>query len=143
MKKAKRYKKMKLTKYEVLKASINKVSKLFNNKALNEVINNEVYNNDLNDLLFKYYKRVHKAPDLYFYDITSYEDIEDLKYDIKVLKGRFYKKLYNYKGFHYEPIKQKNTMCMIERSNGFYNHVSYGFDVYKFIDVNNIEVITS
>lgn len=143
MKKAKRYKKMKLTKYEVLKASIKKVSKRYNDKALNEVINNEVYNNNLNDILFRYYKRIHRTPDLYFYDITSYDDIDDFKHDIKALNGRFYKTPYNYKGFHYEPIKQKNTFCIIEKSNGYYNNISYGFNVYKFIDVNNIEVITS
>jgi len=134
---------MKLTKYEVLKASIKKVSKRYNDKALKEVINNDIYSSNLNDLMFRYYKRIHKSPDLYSCDITAYEDIEDFKHDIKVLNGRFYKKLYNYKGFDFLPIKQKNTMCMIEKRNGYFNHVSYGFNVYKFIKVNNIEVIRS
>jgi hypothetical protein len=134
---------IKLTKYEVLKSSILKVSKTLNNKALHEVINNEVYNNDYNDIMYKYYKRIHRKPDLYFYDIREHEDINDLKEDIKSLNGVIYKKLYDYNGFHYQPIKHHNTMCVIETSNGFYNHVQYAFNVYNFIEVNNIEVITS
>jgi hypothetical protein len=132
---------MKLTKYEVLKASILKVSKTLNNKALHEVINNEVYNHDYNDIMYRYYKRIHKKTDPYFYDIREHEDINDLKEDIKSLNGVIYKKLYDYNGFHYQPIKHHNTMCIIETSNGFYNHVQYAFNVYNFIEVNNIEVI--
>jgi hypothetical protein len=133
---------MKLTKYEVLKASILKVSKTLNNKALNEVINNEVYNHDYNDLMYRYYKRIHRQPDLYFYDIREYEDINDLKEDVKSLKGVIYKKLYDYTGFHYQPIKQHNTMCIIETCNGYYNRIQYAFNVYNFIEANNIEVIS-
>ena len=132
----------KMTKYEVLKASILKVSKTINNKALNEVINNEVYNYDLNDLMYRYYKRIHRKSDPFFYDIREHENINDFIEDIKSLKGKVYKKVYDYKGFHYEPIKQHNTMCIIETSNGYYNYVSYAFNVYKFIEVNNIEVIS-
>ena len=132
---------MKLTKYELLKASILKVSKTLNNKALHEVINNEVYNHDYNDIMYRYYKRIHKKTDPYFYDIREHEDINDLKEDIKSLNGVIYKKLYDYNGFHYQPIKHHNTMCIIETSNGFYNHVQYAFNVYNFIEVNNIEVI--
>ena len=134
---------IKLTKYEVLKASILKVSKTLNNKALNEVINNHVNDfDDLNTLMFKYYTRLHRMNVIY-YDIRYYEDIKDLKEDVKSLKGVIYKKLYDYTGFHYQPIKHHNTMCIIEKSNGFHNHIQYAFNVYNFIEVNNIEVITS
>jgi hypothetical protein len=134
---------LKLTKYEVLKASILKVSKTLNNKALNEVINNHVNDfDDLNTLMFKYYARLHRMNVIY-YDIRYHEDINDLKEDIKSLNGVIYKKLYDYNGFNYEPIKHHNTMCVIETSNGYFNHIQYAFNVYNFIEVNNIEVITS
>lgn len=131
-----------MTTYDILSKAILQVSNTLNKKALNEVIDNNIYNFDLNDILFKYYLRVHRRSEPISYYIHTFDKND--KYDLKAfneilkdLKMKRYKKDYNYK--EDDKIKQKNTYCIVEYNNGFISYGSYALNVYDFMEAHDIE----
>ena len=130
-----------MTTYDILSKAILQVSDTLNKKALNEVINDNIYNDDLNDIIFKYYSRVHRRTDPLFYHIHTFDknDKEDLQAFNEILKDlnmKRFKKDYNYKEDN--KIKQKNTYCIVEYNNGFISYGSYALNVYDFIEAHDI-----
>jgi replicative superfamily II helicase len=130
-----------MTTYDILSKAILQVSNTLNKKALNEVINDNTYNYDLNDILFKYYLRVHRRnkPLSYYihtFDKNDKEDLQAFNEILKDLKMKRYKKDYNYKEDN--KIKQKNTYCIVEYNNGFISYGSYALNVYDFIEAHDI-----
>ena len=64
-----------MKKYDILEGCILQVSGHINKKALRETIENEPFNYDLNDLLYRYYLRVHRMKKPYFYNMTTKDDM--------------------------------------------------------------------
>lgn len=131
-----------MTKYDILSKAILQVSDNLNKKALNEIIEDNTYNNNLNDILLKYYYRIHRRSIPYFYYIHTFnkddeDDLQAFKDTLKGLKMKLYKKAYDYKSDH--QIKQKNTYCIIEYNNGFISYGSYALNVYDFMEAHCIE----
>lgn len=133
---------IKLTTKDVLTEIITGVSRKLNKKALQRALDLEHY--DLNDTLFTYYKDVNRLDYmelLGFHEVDT-KDPEDVDY-IRSMRGRIYKKPYDYRRGHLEPIKQKNTGFVAELMNasGFMTWTSWLFDCYKYLSINDIELI--
>lgn len=133
---------------DVFKVVIEGLSSNINMKALNEVLegvtSDNLRYNDLNELLYNYYMRAHyRKNDFHFKDFISSDDfsnLDEFKDYVKNEGAKWYKKMYDYNINNLQPIKQKNTKMVMVYSNGFYNHVSYLFNMYEFIQVNNIKI---
>jgi hypothetical protein len=132
-----------MTTYDILSKAILQVSGRLNKKKLNGVINENTYNYhiDLNDILFKYYLRVHRRymPLSYYihtFDKNDKEDLQAFNDILKDLNMKRYKKDYNYK--EDDKIKQKNTYCIVEYNNGFISYGSYALNVYDFMEAHDI-----
>jgi hypothetical protein len=131
-----------MTLHEVLFEVIIGLSSKINKKALKRAI--EEHQGDYNHTLKRYYDLAHyiKEDNRIWYDFIWLESEEDYNY-IKSLHypPKRYKKLYNYKRGELEPIRQKDTRFGMEVSNGYYHRFSYLFDVYQYIEMNDIHVI--
>ena len=137
---------LKMRKKEVLTHVIKGISKRLNKKALNEVLEMNKYQYDMNELLKAYYDRVHRMNnDRIFYEFLSVHDFDNISEFKTYIKENYnmkwYKKDYDYNINTLQPIKQKNTYFIIVKNNGFVSHASYLFNVYDFIDYNNIVII--
>ena len=110
------------------------MTKYVNIKRIKEVINNflddggDYYN--LNSLLVNYYNNVDD-----YVDVEVYEDIELSSDDYTVRK---YKKVYDYTRGNLKPIKGFNTGCVVEYTTATTWRQAWGFNLNKYVDVNNI-----
>ena len=131
-----------LTLEETLIEVIFGISSKVNKKALKRAIDEDL--DDYNHTLKTYYDLAHyiKEDNRIWYDFIRLESEEDYQY-IKSLHypPKRYKKHYNYKRGELEPIRQKDTRFGMEVSNGWYNRFSYLFDVYQYIEINDIRII--
>ena len=129
------------TVYDVLEEVIFKISSRFNQKALREVIQCELTNSrhvDYNDILRKYYERVHRlSPRTMFLGYMNIEGEDDLQ--VARDEGAVaYKQLYDYKNGG--KIKQKNTGLLVLYTNGWRTFCHWVFDVYRYIDAMGYQV---
>jgi len=131
-----------LTIEDVLIEVIFGISSKVNKKALKRAIDEDLDN--YNYTLKRYYDLAHYVKDdnLIWFEFINLNDEEDYQY-IKSLHypSKRYKQPYNYKRGELEPIRQKDTRFGMEYSNGWYNRFSYLFDVYQYIELNNIRII--
>ena len=132
-------KKIKL--YDLIEEVIFKVSSRVNKKALREVIQCELANSrhvDYNDILRKYYERVHRmGSDVQFLQYLHVEDEEDMQ-DVRDEGGKAYKTPYDY--LNGGKIKQKNTGLVMLYTNGWWRRAQWAFDVEKYMQVMGYEL---
>jgi len=133
---------IKLTERELLSEIIEGISAKINRKALDEVLDSSF---DLNEVLYNYYQRAHylKPDPHYYYSFESVDlsDAQDSDY-LKELGAKRYRKAYDYTRGNLEPIRQRNTGFGAEWSTGWVSGWRWLFDVYKYIEHNNIHVTT-
>jgi len=132
-----------LTTQEVLTEVIIGMSSKINKKALRETIEEYSDCRDLNEVLFQYYQRVHRIEqssyNLHDFQEINLEDPDDVEY-LQSLGAKKYKKPYDYTRGYLQPVKQKNTGFGAELVFGWVSRWSWLFNVYKYLEVNNINI---
>ena len=123
-----------LTLNELMIEVVGAMTKRINIKRINEVVNNFLDNGgdayDLNSLLVNYYNNVDD-----FVDVEVYEDVDLSSDDYTV---RRYKRMYDYTRGNLKAIKGYNTGCVVEYTTATTWRQAWGFNLNKYVDVNNI-----
>ena len=121
---------------EILNTCIIQVSGKVNKKALQRSIDD---GGNLNDIMLSYYTDKLKMNNFRIYRDLVYRDnltIKEWHEVIKSYNGKCYKTPYDYVDGN--KVKQKDTGLLLVSTNGFYTSCSPVFDIYQWMDVNNI-----
>lgn len=121
---------------EILNTCIMQVSGKVNKKALDRSIKS---GGNLNDIMLSYYLDISRASnDRIYRDLIYRDDLTQKEWYevIKSYNGKCYKTPYDY--VNGNKVKQKDTGLLLVQSNGFVTWSSPVFDIYQWLDANDI-----
>ena len=125
-----------LSRQAILENCILQVSGKVNKKALQRSIDK---GGNLNDILLSYYLDISRVSNARIYGYLVYRDnltIKEWHEVIKSYNGKCYKTPYDY--INGNKVKQKDTGLLLVQSNGYMAWSSPVFDIYQWLNANDI-----